>query len=137
MVQSSMPYADPDKEKEYHDNYREDNRQKAKEYARRYNHSDKARNKAYLRNYNITLEDYNRMLEEQGNVCKICLQPEQMLHKGNPKRLCVDHDHITGRVRGLLCQRCNTTLGRYEDNPELMKNLISYLEENFGHPPVL
>jgi len=67
-----MPYADPDKEKEYHDNYRETNRQKAKEYARRYNHSDKARNKAYLRNYNITLEDYNRMLEEQGNVCKIC-----------------------------------------------------------------
>lgn len=137
MVQSGMPYADPDKEKEYHDNYREANRQKAKEYARRYNHSDKARNKAYLRSYNITLEDYNRMLEEQGNVCKICLQLEQMLHKGNPKRLCVDHDHTTGRVRGLLCQRCNTTLGRYEDNPELMKNLISYLEENFGHPPVL
>ena len=132
-----MPYADPDKDKEYHIKYREANREKAKEYATTYHHSDKGRNYRYLYAYNITLEEYNRMLEEQNNVCKICLQPEQMLHKGKAKRLCVDHDHNTSKVRGLLCQRCNTTLGRYEDNPELMKNLISYLEENFGHPPVL
>lgn len=131
-----MPYSDPDKDKEYHDNYREANRQKAKEYAKRYNHSDKARNNAYIRNYGITLDTYNAMLKEQNGVCKICLQPESMKRGDEVKRLCVDHDHITGKVRGLLCQRCNTTLGRYEDNPELMKNLILYLEDNFGHPPV-
>jgi hypothetical protein len=131
-----VPYNDPSKQKEYFFNYRKANRIKAREYAIIYHNSDKARNKKYFSLYGITLEQYNSMLEKQNNVCKICTQPEQMLHKGKPKRLSIDHDHNTGKVRGLLCQRCNTTLGRYKDDPKLIKNLISYIEENYNHPSV-
>jgi Recombination endonuclease VII len=124
-----MPYADKDKDREYHAKYREARREEAKIYARKYNHTDKTRDRKYQYQYGITLADYNRMLEEQNHVCAICLQGETMQTNGKVKRLSVDHDHKTGAVRGLLCQRCNTTLGRYEDNPELMKNLISYLQK--------
>ena len=122
-----MPYADSEKRKEFGKKYREMTREEAKIYARKYNHTDKTRNRKYLKTYGITLDDYNRMLEEQNHACKICLQPEVIKVNGKVKRLSVDHCHKTGKVRGLLCQRCNTTLGQYEDNPVLMKNLISYL----------
>lgn len=118
--------------KEYQKEYRERNREKAKQTTREWVRTDHGRNKILLNKYGITLAQYNQMLKEQGGVCAICKQPEQMLYKGKPKRLCVDHDHKTGKVRGILCQRCNTTLGRYEDNPELMRNLITYLEDNFN-----
>lgn len=128
-----MPYKDPKDYRKYQNKYRENHREKARKSTIAWRDTDNGRNKTLLRTYGITLKQYDEMLAEQGGVCAICLQPETMIHNGKIKRLSVDHDHKTGKVRGILCQRCNTTLGRYEDNPELMRNLISYLENNFNN----
>ena len=72
--------------------------------------------------YNITIEEYNKMLNDQKCVCAICHNKETALApSGKPFRLAIDHDHSNGKVRGLLCFRCNTLLGRYEEN---INNLV-------------
>lgn len=72
---------------------------------------------------------YQGMLREQNGVCAICHQPEK--HRdglsGKPKDLAVDHDHATGAVRALLCSACNTALGLFNDDPELLDKAKSYL----------
>lgn len=75
----------------------------------------------------ITFADYERMLAAQGGVCALCRQPETVVQHGRVARLSVDHDHRTGRVRGLLCRACNTTLGRFNDDPELFRRALDYL----------
>ena len=78
----------------------------------------------YQRRYGITLADYDEMLEEQGGGCAICGKtPED-----NGKRLGVDHDHNTGRVRGLLCDKCNSGLGMLRDDSTLLLRAVEYLE---------
>ena len=62
--------------------------------------------------YGVTLAWYNEKRREQNFACAICHSPETEMKR----RLAVDHDHITGRVRGLLCVRCNTTLETIEQN---------------------
>jgi hypothetical protein len=64
--------------------------------------------------YGISLEDYDALLEQQGGVCAICKQPEARQLQGRPAPLVVDHDHVTGKVRGLLCHSCNTPLAFVE-----------------------
>src|SRR6185369_3832400 len=71
-------------------------------------------------NYGILPEHYQAMLEYQGGVCAIC-------RNAPTEHLCVDHCHDTGRIRGLLCRKCNTGLGCYEDDAELMDMAIKYL----------
>lgn len=73
--------------------------------------------------YGITLKDYETLEKSQNGVCKICQKPE----KG--KRLAVDHCHETGKIRGLLCQKCNRALGMFHDDPQLLKKAIKYLKE--------
>ena len=75
--------------------------------------------------FNITLEDYNIMLEAQNGVCAICSNTE--MNNVN-KVLCVDHNHETKKIRGLLCGKCNTGLGHLNDNIELLINAIKYLK---------
>jgi len=71
--------------------------------------------------YGISIAQYNAMLEEQGGVCAICgEQPEE-------ERLCVDHSHATGKIRGLLCRRCNSGLGCYNDELRLTMGASAYL----------
>lgn len=65
--------------------------------------------------FGITTVEYDSMFELQGGVCAICRQPETVRTRvGVVRRLAVDHDHETNLVRGLLCYRCNTTLGQFE-----------------------
>jgi hypothetical protein len=80
--------------------------------------------------YGISLETYNEMLQEQGNVCAICGKPEQVVARGRVKALAVDHDHTTGEIRGLLCQACNKALGLLQDDVSLFEKSIQYLERN-------
>jgi hypothetical protein len=72
--------------------------------------------------YGIDGVEYARLHEKQKGVCAVCAKPSQ------GRRLAVDHDHATGRVRGLLCNRCNTTLGLLEDSPELIGRLREYVK---------
>jgi hypothetical protein len=74
--------------------------------------------------YGLTPEQYGAMLAEQGNACAICRSPEW---PGKGNRPHVDHDHATGKVRGILCGRCNFGLGQFQDDPDLLRAAITYL----------
>ena len=74
------------------------------------------------RYYGVTKTQYLDMLQEQGGVCAICKNADKYV-----ERLAVDHNHVTGQVRGLLCRRCNQALGALEDDVELLASAIDYL----------
>ena len=84
--------------------------------------SVRARRSSLKNAYGISLEDYARLLVRQGGVCAICL-------KAPAERLCVDHCHATGKVRGLLCRTCNVGLGCYRDDPSLVTAAAAYLRK--------
>ena len=71
--------------------------------------------------YGITPENYTQLLLGQGGVCAICSAPPGV------KRLGVDHDHKTGRVRGILCDLCNTAIGQLGDSPQRLYRAAEYL----------
>jgi hypothetical protein len=73
------------------------------------------------RAYGISIKDYNAILASQGNRCAICRAEAD-------ETLTVDHCHVTGRVRGLLCSPCNRALGFFEDSPERLRRAAEYLE---------
>lgn len=76
--------------------------------------------------YGITPDDYSRMFADQDGCCKIC-----GAHQSSQKRrLYVDHCHETGKVRGLLCHRCNTSISNFECSPELLLRAYEYLKED-------
>jgi hypothetical protein len=101
---------------EYKRTYRKNNKEKVAVQFRRI---------SLRKNYGLTLEQYNEMLEVQGGRCAICgvLQTEVKM------TFRVDHDHTTGKVRGLLCHKCNVSLGLMNDNPEILQNAIKYLDK--------
>jgi hypothetical protein len=112
--------ANIDEVREYQRNYqrkwREENREKVREraLAQYYKHHDRnkasARYRARFTKYGITHTDYNRILESQGGGCGICeIKPV------GDRPLCVDHCHDSGKVRGILCDKCNTRLQALED----------------------
>ena len=76
------------------------------------------------RNYGIGLAEYNKLYEEQGGVCKICHLPQS---DARNKRLCVDHNHEDGHVRGLLCSHCNRGIGLLKDDYRLAQAAAEYL----------
>src|SRR5438128_1074290 len=78
---------------------------------------DKQRNDRYLTAYGIDLADYNHMFAEQKGLCAACGFPESRIDPktGKAKQLHVDHCHKTERVRGLLCNNCNSALGLLKD----------------------
>lgn len=104
------------------------NKEKNKKY---YQENKIKYKKVYLkRHYNITIEDYKRMFREQKGKCEICNKKETAKDSYNKlKRLSVDHNHKTGNVRGLLCQRCNTGVGYFMESIESLKGAIKYLRK--------
>jgi hypothetical protein len=86
------------------------------------------RNGRLKRIYNITIEDYNIMLINQKEVCAICNEKETKVHKDGSKRLAVDHCHTTGKVRGLLCFACNSSIGKLKESIPTLENAIKYLK---------
>jgi hypothetical protein len=71
----------------------------------------------------FTLEDYDIVLESQGGVCAICKSTGSTHKKG----LVVDHNHSTGVYRGILCAFCNSGLGYFKDDPEIIKKAMNYI----------
>lgn len=116
-----MPYNTPEKARAW----RDANRDKVREYNRRdyqknreaHNaRSERARKK---RLYGITQEQYDGMLAERDGRCDLC---------GEQRKLDVDHDHETNRIRGMLCRPCNTALGRLGDSAEGLRKALTYVE---------
>jgi len=109
--------------KQYHRNYqrlwRKRNREKWNATMRRWRekHPDAMheiyRRKALRENYGLTVQQYEEMLKSQNGLCACCGQPPP-----TGRRLCVDHDHKTGKIRGLLCDGCNVTTG-YLESPRV------------------
>jgi len=77
--------------------------------------------------YGLTSETYEAHYELQSGVCAICRKPEVSKRLGTVKNLSIDHDHSTGKVRGLLCTGCNRGLGFFGDDPELIVKAAAYL----------
>lgn len=77
--------------------------------------------------YGITVEDFWDMHKQQKGLCAICNSPESRKLNGAVAHLVVDHCHETGKVRGLLCHKCNTGLGHVEKREWLLKAIV-YLE---------
>lgn len=80
--------------------------------------------------HDLSLDEYNQLLAQQNNVCAICHNPQDIVLNGNVKRLYVDHCHITGKIRGLLCNNCNAGLGRFKDDPMKLINALFYLKQS-------
>jgi hypothetical protein len=87
----------------------------------------KARATARLRKYGITVEQHQELFDTQGGVCAICGLAETRLRAGKVQQLCVDHDHDTGEIRGLLCCACNRGLGAFRDNAESLQSASRYV----------
>lgn len=81
------------------------------------------------RKYGVTLEWHRKKLFDQNGVCAICSKPETVKIKGKLIAMPVDHDHATGKPRGLLCTKCNRALGLFLDDPEILQKAILYLKE--------
>jgi Recombination endonuclease VII len=102
---------------------------RARRLARAVTRQPQYRDARLRRVYGLTLTEYETRKAAQGGVCAICHEPERAINRKTGKRhdLPVDHDHATGRVRGLLCHKCNKGLGQFVDNPARLFAAIRYL----------
>ena len=82
--------------------------------------------KSKLKKYGLTNEQYEQIFLIQKGKCCICTTHQSLLNKA----LCIDHDHKTGKIRGLLCDLCNRGLGYFKDNKVLLINAAGYLNED-------
>lgn len=105
--------------------WRQKNPEKSREASRRWAeaNADRIKDKRLQRKFGITLTQYSQMLADQGETCAICQGASS--GKGG---FHVDHDHATGRVRGLLCYRCNVAIGLFDEDLERLRKAGEYLE---------
>lgn len=104
--------------------YDDANRDRQRQYYAE--NKDQWRNRSLLKTYNLTLDEYNTLLEEQDHSCRVC-----GTHADETSRnLAVDHCHETGKIRSLLCNKCNTALGLLNEDVDVMKKLIKYVEDH-------
>jgi hypothetical protein len=119
-----MNWENPDDIKKYY-----------REYYKNHKNEKGAERKEYLkikhlsRKFGITIDEYDRIFEKQNGVCAICNNPETKIIKGVVAFLSVDHDHKTGKVRGLLCSKCNMGIGYFNDDPFLLNKASQYLDD--------
>ena len=130
-----MPYKDPevaraaarrrsknrtDEQRARQKEWRKNNAIHIKEYAIKHREENKEAYRGYnLKRYSISLEEFDKLFEEQDGKCAICQLPL------SPP--CVDHDHLTKIVRGLLCHLCNQALGLMKDDSERLERAAAYL----------
>lgn len=91
--------------------YRERDKEKYRKYAR---------NHHLTKTYNITQEEYVKLVEKQKNKCLVCKEVQKQFH--------IDHCHKTGKIRGLLCGKCNRGIGMLKEDPKILLSAINYLK---------
>jgi hypothetical protein len=96
-------------------------RNQCREYYR--NHKQKELDRIRFKKYGITGEEFRTLVEKQGLKCPIC-------NRDITKNPSVDHDHVTGKIRGLICNNCNLSVGNAEDSPDRLRAMAEYLERN-------
>lgn len=108
----------------YNNKYREKNRDKINKRTRDWNkkYPEKRKNTDLKYSYGLTLIEFNELLAKQDNRCAICSN----LIKG--RNIHTDHNHITGKVRGLLCKNCNLGIGLFKDNFSLLIRAADYIK---------
>lgn len=143
-----MGYKNPEKQREYSREYYAINSErikklngdrkrkylklhpeKSRESSRKYraSHPGKQASLDRKKKYGVTEEDFSVMISAQQGKCKICGVAMKMHGRTSGDRCCVDHDHTTNKVRGLLCHKCNGLLGKCNDNPRVLMCAIDYL----------
>lgn len=124
-----------EKNRQYYRDYHVRNKKREKELRG----SDKQR--AVLRDwqlrtkYGISLKDYKNMWTEQEGKCKICGKYKPIDGK-TIEKLCVDHNHESGKIRGLICFNCNAAIGHFQEDIELLKKAIVYMTEEKTYLPL-
>lgn len=128
--------------KEYHANWRAANQEKVAAAQKRYFSSSKGkantaragkrakpriRRRELLKKYGLTPETFSELIGKQLNACGICKR-QMTMRIGQPNTLNVDHDHATGKVRGLLCGNCNRMIGLGRDDLKVLQGAVMYLE---------
>lgn len=101
-------------------------------YAKGMCHQHYIRAKGLEKKFGTTLQAIQEMEAAQGSKCAICLQTQMRIGwlSGKPDAMAVDHDHKTGKIRGLLCDTCNRAIGMLKDNPDIMRAAASYIERH-------
>lgn len=100
-----------------------------KKYSRAMNiYKDRGREYHLKREYKLSWEEYVKLWNLQDKCCSICRVSLSLLKDENAAIANVDHDHKTGRIRGLLCSGCNVGIGAFRDNPDLLLSAVSYLK---------
>ena len=89
-------------------------------------HAKLKRDHHYKRTYGISAEDFDKLLSEQDGKCAIC----KKRGSGETGKFVLDHCHKTGKIRQLLCITCNVILGQVDDNPNMLQNMIDYLNKH-------
>lgn len=84
--------------------------------------------------FDMELSQFEGMLASQNGLCAVCKRPETNAFKGKVRDLCVDHDHETGAIRGLLCTRCNRALGLLGDDPKIVWEMARYIDKHKSGP---
>lgn len=101
----------------------------ARNTQKRYREKTMKRQNEYHVLKHMPLDDYENLLSRQNNKCAICKLQETAKHQnGKTKRLAIDHFHENGKVRGLLCGKCNTAIGLFNDSIRLLESAIKYLK---------
>jgi len=107
--------------------FREKKKAEVREYNARKPHIKQAQR---LSMYGLTINDHSDLVKKQDGKCAICgLQPS---NENKYNQFYIDHNHTTGKIRGLLCNKCNFAIGHFNDSIDILKNAIKYLEENDG-----
>lgn len=115
---------------EYQKEYRLRNKVKIQEQTKlwKQNNKDKTRGHMLKASYGMSLEDYNEKYNNQQGFCAICFTHQSELDKS----LHVDHCHTSNKIRDLLCFKCNSMLGKVNDDPTILQSAIEYLRKHHG-----
>lgn len=120
--------------------YKIENKEKVEESALLWRNKNPDKVKRYQRasnlkqSFGISIKEYDQMAEKQNNLCAICEKPETFIHHrtNRPAKLSVDHCHATSKVRQLLCKKCNSGIGLFNEDVNVIQNAIKYLEKHNG-----